>query len=84
MKLPKLKLLDNRLLLLLVLLLLVGGGFALGYRTSERHHRVDDMPGTVIGNNFRGIPESKLPECDFDGSRFLQEPCYSPPGMLYD
>lgn len=43
-----------------------------------------DLPGSVIGNNPNNIPKKDLPVCDFDGTKFVEKPCYSPPGTLYD
>ena len=45
---------------------------------------IHNMPGDVIGTNAKHIPKSKLPICEFDGSHFVREPCYSPPGSIYD
>jgi len=42
-----------------------------------------DLPGHVEGPNPDNIPENQLPVCNFDGSKFLEEPCYSPPGKVY-
>ena len=46
-------------------------------------NKVDDLPGKVIGENPKNIPESQLPVCDFTGAGFKEQPCYSPPGSLY-
>jgi hypothetical protein len=45
--------------------------------------KVNDMPGTVIGDNPKNIPESKLPACNAPAGGIINEPCYSPPGMMY-
>ena len=42
-----------------------------------------DLSGKVIGPNPSNIPENKLPVCNFDGTRFVEEPCYSPPDAGY-
>lgn len=44
---------------------------------------VNTLPGTVQGPNPKNIPEDKLPECDFWGGGFVEEPCYSPPDAFY-
>jgi hypothetical protein len=45
--------------------------------------RINDMPGKVIGNNSKHIPESKLPQCTAPAGGIDNEPCYSPPGAVY-
>lgn len=47
------------------------------------NHRVDNLPGTIVGANPKNIPESGLPECELNGPDFKQLPCYKPPGAYY-
>ena len=47
------------------------------------HYINRDLPGKVIGPNPNNIPEGKLPICNFTGSGFVEEPCYSPPDSVY-
>ena len=42
-----------------------------------------DLSGEVIGPNPNNIPKSQLPECNFNGVKFINLPCYSPPGSTY-
>jgi hypothetical protein len=42
------------------------------------------FPGNVNGKKPWYTLKSSLPECNFDGSKFIETPCYSPPGRFYD
>jgi hypothetical protein len=61
---------------IIVLLFAIIVGFVF-FRPSQEH------AGKIIGPNPNNIPKNKLPICDFDGSRFITQPCYSPPGSAY-
>lgn len=64
--------------------LAICSGICLGvYKMYDRFVLGNDLPGSVIGENPKRIPESKLPICDFTGSRFINTPCYSPHGADY-
>jgi len=65
-------------IVLLILLLLVSG-----VKVYTTKLRINDMPGTVQGDNPKHTPESKLPICNFTGANFIEEPCYVPPGAVY-
>jgi len=49
----------------------------------DKRNGAHDLPGKVIGPNPTHIPKDQLPECDFNGASFVQQPCYSPPGSAY-
>ena len=75
----------KRLLMVALSLVLLEAGVAYVLLASDRvfNWYVDDRPGTVIGNNPQHKRESQLPECNFTGADFVEEPCYSPPGSMY-
>ena len=43
-----------------------------------------DVWGSIYGANLENIPIDKLPECEFTGEKYVETPCYAPPGVLYD
>ena len=63
---------------LILIVILLGVSLLVFYQRQAR-----DLPGDVIGPNPNHIPENKLPECNFNGADFVEQPCYSPPNSFY-
>ena len=78
----------NRPYLAIVVMLVIIAVAVAGFMQIASHQNPKsndrDLSGSVIGNNPDNIPKQDLPICNFDGSKFLKEPCYSPPGAMYE